>query len=112
MKSNDIDSDDIERKVNHKVKKCKAETKQEKTHKKAKKEVTSECSNSNSESESKSDSESTPVKIKKCKLKKAKRPEKMDKSSTESPPDTELDKGVKPHRKLTLHKLTGSTKGA
>ena len=43
------DSDDIERKVSHKVKKHKAATKQDRTHKKAMREATSEDSNSDSE---------------------------------------------------------------
>ena len=60
MKSDDSDSDHIERKVSHKVKKRKAATKQDRTRKKAKREVTSEDSNSDNEFDS--ESESTPVK--------------------------------------------------
>ena len=60
MKSDDSDSDDIERKVSHKVKKLKAASKQDRTHKKTKREVTSEDSSIDSEFDS--ESESTPVK--------------------------------------------------
>ena len=69
MKSDDSDSDDIERKVSHKVKKRKAATEQDRTHKKAKREVTSEDSNSVSEFDS--ESESTPVKRKNVNQRKA-----------------------------------------
>ena len=108
MKSDDSDSHDIERKVSHKVKKCKAATKQDRTHKKDKREVTSEDSNSDSEFDS--ESESTPVKGKKHKSKKGKRPESIDQSSTESPTDTESGTHLKPHRKLNIEKLTGTKK--
>ena len=108
VKSDDSDSNDIERKVSHKVRNCKAATKKDRTHKKAKREVTSEDSNSDSEFDS--ESESIPVKGKKHKSKKGKKPENIDQSSTESPPDTESGTGLKPHRKLTLEKLTGTTK--
>ena len=110
MKSDDSDSDDTEMKVSHKIKKCKAATKQDRTHKKAKREATSE--DSNSDSEFNSGSESTPVKGKNHKSKKGKRPENIDQSSTEIPTDTESDTGLKPHRKLTIEKLTGTTKVA
>ena len=69
VKSDDIGSDAIGRKVSHKVKKCKAATKQDKTRKKAKREVTSEDSNSDSEFDS--ESESTPVKGKNVNQRKA-----------------------------------------
>ena len=64
MKSDDSDNDNIERKVSHKVKKHKAATKQDRTCKKAKREVTSKDSNSDSDSDSEldSESESTPLK--------------------------------------------------
>ena len=110
MISDDSDSDDIEKKVSHKVKKYKAATKQDRTCKKAKREVTSEDSNSDSEFDS--ESESTPVKGKKCNSKKGKRPENIDQSFTESPTDTVSGTGLKPHRKLTIEKLTGTTKVA
>ena len=110
VKSDDTDSDAIDRKVSHKVKKHKAAIKQDRTRKKAKREVTSEDSNSYSDFDS--ESESTPVKGKKCKPKKGKRPENIDQSSTESPTDTESGTGLKPHRKLTIEKLTETTKVA
>ena len=52
------------------------------------------------------------MKGKKRKSKKGKRPENIDQSSTESPTDTESGTGLKPHRKLTIEKLTGTTKVA
>ena len=49
------------------------------------------------------------MKGKKRKSKKHKRPENIDQSSIESPTDTESGTGLKPHRKLTIEKLTGTT---
>ena len=50
------------------------------------------------------------MKGKKHKLKKSKRPENIDQSSTESPTHTESGTGLTPHRKLTIEKLKETTK--
>ena len=50
------------------------------------------------------------MKPKKCKLKKHKKQEQIEQLSTDIDTESDSDKGVKPHGKITIDKLTGGAK--